>query len=115
MMDYSLFFKTSEQISTKYGTGIFVRPYNVHFKGNSHPNIFFFFKFSQNITRTVHYRKRVTARSTVHLRYQPEANLVNDFSITYETRRSIIAYTKHTTAHYPTPLTYSRNYDTPSL
>lgn len=83
-MDYALFFKTSEQISTKYVAEIYIRlylahsiifllKYNVHFKGKAHPTIFFF-TFSQNITRTVHYTKHVTARSTVHLRYQPAAN-----------------------------------------
>ena len=114
MMVYSPFFKTSEKISTKYGAGIYIRSclahstiyvpkyYNVHFKGNAHPNIFF--KFSQNITRTEHYTKHVNARSTVRLRYQPATKMVNDISATYETPRSTTVYTKHTTAHYPTPL-----------
>lgn len=122
MMDYSPFFKTSEQIWTKYGAGIYIRSclahsiiyvpkyYNVHFKANAHPTIFF--KFSQNITRTVPYTKHVIARSTVRLQYQPATKLVNEISATYEAPRSTIVYTKHVTAHYPTPLIYSPNYDT---
>jgi hypothetical protein len=125
MMDYSLSIKTGEQISTKYGAGIYIRSclahsiifepkyYKFHFKGKAHPTTFF--KLSQNITRTVHYTKHVIARSTVQFHYQPSANLVNDFSATYETPSSIIMYTKPTTAHYPTPLIYSPNYDIYSL